>query len=301
MVFLLCRATHLILASLFLLCSSCAVVPSPEGRRQAVHRLTGEKGWTRLDIEAPPFVLAAFLPRDLAGGRNAGKALTVYLEGDGLAWYSYTRPSTDPTPVTPMALMLAMGQDDGPAAALARPCQYMTAGTAGACDSRYWTSHRFAPEVIAATNEAISRLKALSGASSLRLVGFSGGAAVAVLVAAKRDDVQELITVAGNLDHAAWTRLHRIDPLSGSLNPLDVAPALARLPQRHFVGSRDEVIPERIAQGFLVKQGKTACASLYRVEGLDHSQGWPERWPELLRSQPLCFQPENQTERVDYP
>lgn len=299
---LFCRVTHLFLAALFLLCcSSCTVVSSPEERRQEVYRLTGARGWTHLDIEASPFVLAAFLPRNLAGGRTSAKSLTVYIEGDGLAWLSYVRPSSDPTPVLPMALLLAMAQEDGQVAALARPCQYTTAPVVDGCDSRYWTSHRFAPEVIAATDLALSRLKALSGASTLSLVGYSGGAAVALLVAARRDDVQELITVAGNLDHVAWTRLHRIDPLSGSLNPLDVAPALARLPQRHFVGSADSIVPVRIAQSFMARQGKADCSFLIIVEGLGHSQGWPERWPKLLRSFPPCSQPGNASEAAAFP
>ncbi len=295
--FLFCRSPHLFLAVVFLLCcSSCAVIPSPEERGKEVVRLAEERGWIRLDIEAPPFVLAAFVPRDLAGGRAVGRTLTVYLEGDGLAWITYTRPSSDPTPVTPMALLLALAQDDGQAAALGRPCQYTAAAVTGVCDSRYWTSHRFAPEVIAATDQALARLKALSGATSLRLVGYSGGAAVAALVAAGRDDVQELITVAGNLDHSAWTRLHRLSPLTGSLNPPDVAPSLARLPQRHFVGSADEVIPARIAQGFLARQGRADCASLVSVKGLDHFHGWPERWPELLGAPHPCSQSEKPPE-----
>jgi hypothetical protein len=287
--FLPSSAKHLFLAGLFLLCcTSCTVVSSPAERRQEALRLVEERGWERLDIEAAPFILTAFMPRELAKGGHtaAGKTLTIYLEGDGLAWLTHTQPSSDPTPMTPMALLLAQAQKDGPVATLARPCQYTTATVANDCDSRYWTSHRFAPEVIAATDQAISRLKTLSKASSLRLVGYSGGGAVAVLVAVRRNDVQELITVAGNLDHVAWTRLHHLAPLNGSLNPMDAAPALARLSQRHFVGSTDQVIPASLAQGFLAKQGKPDCASLILVEGLDHRRGWPERWPELLRSFP---------------
>ncbi len=179
----------LFLAGLVLFCAAaCTPFPGPEERGARTHRLAAARGWQRLDLAAPPFVLAAFLPGPLAQGGAAGRILTVYLEGDGLAWLSATRPSSDPTPLTPMALLLAQA-DPGPAAALARPCQYGTL-TAEGCDSRYWTSHRFAPEVIAATSLAVSRLKELSGAGGLRLGGYSGGAAVAALGAAERDDVR---------------------------------------------------------------------------------------------------------------
>lgn len=279
----------LFLAWLCLLCSSCAVVPSPEERSASAHRLAEERGFRRLDLAAHPFVLAAFLPRDFVQGRAATlHTLTVYLEGDGLAWRTLSRPSSDPTPVVPVALSLALAQDDGMAVALARPCQYTMESASGECDRRYWTSHRFAPEVIAATDQAISRLKELSGAGSLRLVGYSGGGGVAVLVAAGRDDVQELITVAGNLDHDAWTTLHGVSPLTGSLNPRDVAARLTRLPQRHFVGARDRIIPPGIAEGFLARQGRENCTALFLVEDVDHQQGWAERWPDLLRTALPC-------------
>lgn len=279
--------TLFFLVGLVLFCAACrAPLPGPEEREAVTSRLAAAQGWQRLDIAVPPFVLAAFLPTPLAHGGAAGQTLSVYLEGDGLAWLTATRPSPDPTPLVPMALLLAQA-DPGPAAVLARPCQYARLA-AGVCDSRYWTSHRFAPEVIAAVNLAISKLKEMSGADGLRLVGYSGGAAVAALVAAGREDVRELITVAGNLDHAAWTRLHRLSPLHGSLNPLDAAPALARLPQRHFVGSRDAIVPARIARSFLAGQGRGGCASLQVVPGAEHSLGWPERWPALLRSPVPC-------------
>ena len=86
---------------------------------------------------------------------------------------------------------------------------------------RYWTTHRFAPEVIRASDLALDRLKTLFGAQRLVLVGYSGGAAVALLVAARRHDMGQIITVAGNLDHQAWTHYHHVQALSGSLNPVD--------------------------------------------------------------------------------
>lgn len=286
------RTAQILLTGLTLLgIAACAAVPSPTERRQTVQRLLDSRDWTRLDIQADPFVLAAFLPHNRAEHRIRYDCLTVYIEGDGLAWSTYTRPSTDPTPTTPMALLLAMAQEQGPAVALARPCQYTMATSAGACDVRFWTSHRFAPEVIAATNEALSRLKTLTGVSGLRLVGYSGGGAVAALVAATREDVRELVTVAGNLDPAAWVAFHRLSPLDGSLDPMAVAPALAHLPQHHFIGSRDDVVPRNLAEHFLARQGKTEKTSLHLVAGPNHAEGWAERWPQLLQLLAPCVSP----------
>jgi len=272
--------------------AACAKIPSPEERRRATYRLLDEQGWTRQRIETNPFIMEAFLPPPRAeAGQAVGGGLTVYIEGDGLAWSSYTKPSDDPTPEYPMAIMLAMAQRQGRAVALARPCQYTMDVSRGGCEARYWTSHRFAPEVVSATDQAVSQLKALSGATWLRLVGYSGGGAVAALVAARRDDVRELLTVAGNLDHAAWTKHHHLSPLSGSLQPVDAAPGLTHLPQLHFIGSEDQIIPPSLARNFLEKQGRTTCASIVVVQGPDHEHGWVQRWEALLQTPFPCVHP----------
>jgi hypothetical protein len=51
---------------------------------------------------------------------------------------------------------------------------------------------------------------------------------VAALVAARRTDVDRLVTVAGNLDPTAWAVYQHIQPLTGSLNPADEVDALSR-------------------------------------------------------------------------
>jgi hypothetical protein len=66
--------------------------------------------------------------------------------------------------------------------------------------------------VISASNQAVDALKQRYGAQEIVLVGYSGGGAVAALVAARRTDVVRLVTVAGNLDHLAWTHLHSVPP-----------------------------------------------------------------------------------------
>lgn len=253
----------------------------------AADRLAAARNWRRLEVEAAPFVLTAYLSGQSAPGRDsAGKILTVYLEGDGLGWLGTAKVSPDPTPLDPVALRLALRQPDGQVAYLARPCQYTMKGDAAACEQKYWTDHRFAPEIIMATSRAISTLMAMTSSTRLQLVGYSGGGAVAALVAAQRNDMAGLRTVAGNLDHALWTKHHLVTSLRGSLNPVEVASAIASLPQLHFVGTEDDVMPREIAESFIAQQGAAKCAEIVPVKNVDHSRGWVERWPELL-SHPL--------------
>ncbi|MFY9477644.1 MAG: hypothetical protein WAQ08_08300 [Aquabacterium sp.] len=127
-------------------------------------------------------------------------------------------------------------------------------------------------------------IKRRHGASRLVLVGYSGGGAVAALLAARRADVVALVTVAGNLDHQAWTSLHGIRPLDSSLNPIDQAGRLARLRQWHLVGEQDRVVPADLVRAFVARQGSGAQATVIVELGFGHACCWAQQWPRLWTS-----------------
>lgn len=264
------------IASLFL--SSCVIVPSFEERRRSADELAALHGWRSISLEARQFDLMAYMP----SVRTPGKTLTIFVEGDGYAWIDRTLPSFDPTPRDPVALRLALAHQDGNVAYLGRPCQYIDAELSK-CSRRYWTEERFAPEVIAATAEAIDILKRSFGASRLILVGYSGGGAVATLVAARRNDIEQLVTVAGNLDHRAWTTHHRITPLVGSLNPADQVDALREIAQWHLVGANDTNITPEIVQGFANRFPQNHRPVVTVKPGFDHRCCWAENWTAIWR------------------
>lgn len=268
-----------VMAMLALWLNACTSLPSPQERQAHADVLAAARGWRPLPIPAGPFDLRAYLPHTPV----AGDVLTIYIEGDGFAWLSGSTPSADPTPRDPVGLRLALAHPTGNAAYLARPCQYVDA-EAIACPQRYWTEARFAPEVVDATNRAIAVLKQRFGARRLVLIGYSGGGAIAALLAARRNDVERLVTVAGNLDHASWTTHHRVRPLTGSLNAVDDAERLTGLQQTHFVGGRDKVIPPELA--YRLPQALLGQANRnLRVEAeFDHACCWVKQWPALLDS-----------------
>lgn len=268
-----------LLALACLLLAGCVSLPTPQERWRHADTLATAQGWQALPIAADPFELLAYAPRNA----TPADTLTLYLEGDGFAWLSASMPSADPTPRDPLALRLALLHPGGHAAYLARPCQFADAQKSG-CAQRYWTHARFAPEVIDATNRAVDALKQRFGAKELVLVGYSGGGAVAALVAARRQDIRALVTVAGNLDHGAWTRFHRIDALRESLNAADVADRLARIPQTHFVGGKDRVIPLQLAQHWPPAIAGRQGSNLRIIPDADHACCWVERWPGLFQN-----------------
>lgn len=264
---------------LALLLSACVVIPTPSERRAHADALAASHGWRAERLPAGQFELLAYLPPAI----RKGTELTIYLEGDGFAWMDASTPSPDPTPRDPLALRLALQQPEGNAAYLGRPCQYVDAQP-GACPQRYWTEARFAPEVLAASNQAIDALKARFAAQQLILVGYSGGGAIAALLAARRDDVERLITVAGNLDHRAWTRHHRVTPLTGSLNPADAPTKLQGLRQTHFAGGADRTMPAALVTAFAARFPAAQRPVVNVLPDFDHQCCWEREWPALWRA-----------------
>ena len=261
--------------ALSLLLSSCVSIPTPQERSQLADQLAKEKTWIAQNVVAAPFVLRTYVPSHI----DPADHLTIYIEGDGLAWISSDQASSDPTPRRPLALQLALAQPQGNAAYLGRPCQYIDA-QASACAKQYWTQARFAPEVIQPSHLAIDQLKQRFGARHISLVGYSGGASVALLVAAGRQDISDVITVAGNLDHQAWTSYHHITPLSASLNPAHQIAALAKIRQVHFSGEKDRVIPPVLTNNFAHLFPQNSHVRVITVPDFDHQCCWAQNWPQ---------------------
>lgn len=236
-------------------------------------------------IPAAPFSLTVF-----ERVRKPGGDATVYIEGDGQAWLSRRMPSGDPTPVNPVALHLATRDNDPNVIYLARPCQYSKGlGAYAPCDDKaWWTSKRLAPEVLDSMNAALDNIKKRYEIGKFNLVGFSGGGGVAVLLGAERKDVASIRTVAGNLDHDTFTAHHGISPMDGSINPLTAALKASAIPQRHFVGEWDEIVPQQIVHEYIRAGGDSGCVSSSIVKEATHEEGWVNKWPELLKEPVAC-------------
>lgn len=272
------RGLALLLASL--LAAGCTASPAERG--SAAAGIAAEGRLARSTLRSGGFDIAAWSRFDDPGG-----PVHVYVEGDGYAWSSPSDPSSDPTPLNPVALRLA-ARDGGPNVLyLGRPCQFRPAGSRDSCEPAFWTSRRLAEPVIAALDGAIDRAVPASP-RRLVLIGYSGGGGAVVLLAARRSDVAAVVSVAGNLATAAWTAHHRISPLSGSLDPSDSARGLGALPQLHLVGAQDGVVPRLVADSYARRAAPDACLRILQVAGASHDKGWLEEWPAALREIPDC-------------
>ncbi|MCG8324262.1 MAG: alpha/beta hydrolase [Thiotrichales bacterium] len=250
-----------------------------EARQATARTIASDNGFQGRLIDTGEFSIQTW-SRDTAGKH---RHLEMYIEGDGLAWRRKNRLSKDPTPVDPLALRLAARVPAGPVVYLARPCQYTRDAGRGLCRPELWSSHRYSEAVLSAMNRAIDDFKTSSHAGTLTLLGYSGGGVIAALLAARRDDVTGLITIAANLDHAYWTSHHQVTPLSGSLNPVDYAAELRRIPQMHFVGAEDETVNTATVRSYLDQLGLDPQRSIRVIAGADHDCCWVSRWPELRK------------------
>jgi dienelactone hydrolase len=193
-----------------------------------------------------------------------GAELHVYIEGDGTPYLDRDTVAADPTPRAPLALYL-MRLDPAPSLYLGRPCYFGLAENPG-CGASYWTLKRFAPEVVQSLAAALEVEISRTGQRHLTLIGHSGGATLALLVADRVPEVERVITIAGNLDVAGWTRLHHYEPLSGSLDPLTSGPHRSTVELIHFAGADDPTIPAAMIEAAAVRLGGRVKLVFYGID-----------------------------------
>jgi hypothetical protein len=258
----------------------------------------GDSGFRVGGIQAGPW----WLTMAEKGGKN--DVAHIYIEGDGHAYITMSVPSGNPTPDKPVGLYLAEAdKPDASVVYLARPCQYV--GLKGQpCSAETWTSGRFDERVMDGYVMAVSRL--LSGApvaqnssyarmndaqvSAKRavLIGYSGGAAIALEVAKRLPQVVGVITVAGNIDPAATNTWHGASAMPTAISPYKYPQRLAQIPVLHIVGSKDEVIPPALTRQVMDAAGGLACTKMEIVDGLTHNGHWEKVWKNRHFEMPRC-------------
>lgn len=261
------RASVIVMLCGLLLTSGCY--------RPSAAQIAANHQFTSKLIHTKTFTLTSFQKFTIPN-----TSLAVYIEGDGLTWITRTKLSTNPTPRNPIALKLAVLDHNQNVAYLARPCQYTPLHLDPHCKPAIWSDLRFSKDVIQSMNEAIDILKKTAKAKMIHLVGFSGGGGIAALIAANRKDVVSLKTVAGDLNHTALSQWHATTQLKNALNPILFTHKLIDIPQKHFSGEKDYIVPGFIAEAFVNKliQEGGHCAQWIVVKGATHHEGWEAVW-----------------------
>ena len=206
------------------------------------------------------------------------QTLHVYIEGDGQPWdVGGLLPADDPTPSRPLALHL-MAKDDDAALYLGRPC-YFDLATQSPCTTRYWTSARYSQQVVTSMATVLNDFTKAGSIRKIVLIGYSGGGALATLIASHLHTEVEVVTIAANLDTDAWTAAHGYLSLDESLNPIQSA-RLTGISHHHFAGGQDSNISARSVERFTRQHN----GRFTRHDAFDHVCCWEDKWPSLLHN-----------------
>jgi pimeloyl-ACP methyl ester carboxylesterase len=144
------------------------------------------------------------------------------------------------------------------------------------CTPKFWASARYSEEVVESMIAALRQHLIAHPHQGVSLIGHSGGGTLAVLMAARMPEVDQVVTLAGNLDIVAWARLHHYTALHHSLNPADLVILYAK--QLHFVGENDDNIPPTLSKNWLMTMGQ----SVHIIKDADHNCCWQLHWNNLL-------------------
>jgi len=215
----------------------------------------------------------------IQGEKNTSR-LHVYIEGDGRPFNNRFQISTDPSPRHPLMLEL-MAQDKTASLYLGRPCYFTQSNPLMAdeqCNYHWWTDARYSDAVVSSMIDALRQNLKKYTFQGVTLIGHSGGGTLAMLMSERMPEVDQLVTLAGNLDTQAWARYHHFTPLNNSLNPATTIKTATPIKQLHFMGSKDDNIPPTLGQRFLTQIGQQGRV----IENFDHSCCWYSRWQELL-------------------
>jgi hypothetical protein len=137
--------------------------------------------------------------------------------------------------------------------------------------------------------EALDASKSRYNGIKFNLVGYSGGATIALMLASNRSDVNSIRTIAGNLNHNQLSVLTKTTPLYQSISSNDFIFKTKNVPQIHYYGSKDEVIPNQIYLNYLNSFAKSSCVKIIEVAGFKHtSKDWEHFWVKNQSLIPTC-------------
>lgn len=263
------------LSNIVLLLSGCTRnIPSKQQRIETLQNLMPNSQYIPKTIKSSSYKFYTIQQQT-----EQCKNVHVYFEGDGLSWITRRLVSDDPTPLTPTTFKLVLQDEYSCKIYLARACQYTNDSL---CSKKDWTSHRFSKQIVSATNEVINKIKEEYQNESFSFIGYSGGAAIASLVANDRDDVTHFISVSGNLDTQLWTKMKGLNPLTGSLNPADYTNNLHSVKQYHLHGNNDRVIPFEVTKSYM-NQFHNKENVKYRTIDATHSCCYEEAFKEVIQ------------------
>lgn len=239
-----------------------------ESRKQTAADIIDQAGLQAQTLPTSPFNLYA-VHNNVAAQTER---MTIVIEGDGYAWIGRYRLSDNPTPTNPIGLKIASALNT-PAVYLARPCQYVSSPN---CTPDMWSYNRFNNAVMASYMNALDMLVQQYGVKEFDVIGFSGGAYIALNLSAKRGDIKTVTTVAGVLDPKAWTDFHDISSLKIEQGTESLLLASQNTQFKHLCSHDDDIVPCVLVDKFIAKAHSMNLSNhhILKFSGEGHETLW---------------------------
>ena len=209
-------------------------------------------------IETSHFSIAVWESKEI----QKGEPLRIYFEGDG-----------NPNPSNPVAFDLANADNTKNVIYIARPCQWSNDAICKKLPEIYQKS-RFHPEIMQEMDELAKYLMRKHQAPTVELIGYDGGAVIALNLATKLP-TDRIITVAGITDINAYNLLNGYPVMNEDdmENPINSLSMLSDIPQIHYVGKEDNITPRRLAERFVARMQNPKSAVVKLVPDTNH-ENW---------------------------
>ncbi len=211
------------------------------------------EGFIEKEIQTSNFSIAVWEKENI----QPEQTLRIYIEGDG-----------DPIPSHLIALDFAKRDTNPNVIYIARPCQW-TKDAVCKQKPNIYGQDRFHEEIMREMQELIYYLIKKYHAPDIELIGYDGGAVVALNMAAK-SPTKRVITIAGITSLSAYNFYHNLPNVENAEDPEDNSFVLAQIPQIHYVGAQDEVTPRKLAEHFVAHLKRPKSAVVKVVPDVNH-------------------------------
>ncbi len=220
------------------------------------------KGFKSYQIPANHTMMAVWVKN----GMKPSQKVRIYIDGNAktTGFFGKKRPTVE----NPIAKELALKDPYPYIIYLGRTCYYIEQSV---CKPITWEKGKYMPEIIDEMKLSIERLQKKYRISEIELVGYDGGGTIALLLATRiRQIPVKVITIAGIVNTEHYALFHDEELPEGSLNPADESYLSARIPQVHYVGGQDQIMPIAFTKDFVKKLPKPVSAQVKAIPSATH-------------------------------
>ena len=138
--------------------------------------------------------------------------------------------------------------------------------------------------------EVIQNLKNYYNSEKVILVGYSGGAGIAMYLGSiDNKSIKSIRTIAGNINHNELSKILKISRLKKSINFYSIEKKINTIPQVHYYGLKDKIVPNELQTSYKIRNSNNKCIKIKPVNKATHNEGWVDFWINNNNNIPNCF------------